>query len=118
MNDEKLLQILAKTWQAYLRQQGHFLYKTYDEQLYKSRNSNRTRYNWLLLISKEPVRHLQHRELDHIRSVMEHTSQKNERCYLVAGFAIEQPRIVVLPVSKAVKTGFIQADVGGIDWDI
>ena len=87
-----------------------------DPHVLKSMSMGWEAYRWVLFTTRSPIKHFSTQEKKLIRFHIRKTEGWCERCYLVAGFATEEPRIVILPADKAVKDGRVASDTGGIDW--
>ena len=118
MNFGDALCDLESTWRRYLEERGHYVHQCGAAgHVVRSRNSNKRRYCWLLLISHCPRRVLARSEQAHIRQWLKQTKARKEATYLVVGFFQEPRRIVVLPASSALKAKYVSSDKGGIAWD-
>ena len=118
MNLNDALACLEAKWRNYVEERGHYIYKTGgDLSVVRSRNANKVRYCWLLLVGHCPDRLLSRSEHADIRYHLRQAKQKKEKVYLVVGFVHEPRRIVVLPADAALKAGRVHSDKGGIYWD-
>jgi len=116
MGKNELLRLLSCSWYGYLRQRGHRLSKQDSPQIWTSLNTGNKAYRWVLFATASRIKRLDVQEKKFIRFNISKARENSEQCYLVAGFATEEPRIVILPADKAVKDGRVASDTGGIDW--
>lgn len=117
MNLNHTLHWLEASWRKYLEESGHHIYKTPSRQdVLRSRNSQKVRYRWLLLVGHSLERTLSKSELYDIRQNLRQAKAQKEATYLVVGFVKEPSRILVLPADAALEAGHIRSDKGGIAW--
>jgi hypothetical protein len=118
MNIIRALSCLEAKWCDYIKQRGHRVHKSKNHfRVLRSRNANKVRYRWLLLVSEVPKRFLSKTDQVYIRHQLAQAKPRKEATYLVAGFVKEPSRIVVLPADAALKAGHIRSDKGGIAWE-
>jgi hypothetical protein len=118
MNPNNALSCLESKWRDYLEEHGHYIYKTRNSfRVTRSRNSNKIRYRWLLLVGHGLKRTLSKPELSNVRQNLKKARMQKEVTYLVVGFTQEPRRVVILPAGSALKTGYVRSDKGGIAWD-
>lgn len=118
MNQNDTLHCLGASWQKYLKNRGHFIYRTRTYlPVIRSRNSKKTKYRWLLLVGQDLKRMLGKSELSIIHQHSRQARMQKEAAYLVVGFTQEPRRIVILPAGVALKTGYVRSDKGGIAWE-
>ena len=67
----------------------------------------------MLFATASRIKRLDVQEKKFIRFNISKARENSEQCYLVAGFATEEPRIVILPADKAVKDGRVENSRGG-----
>ena len=118
MDTSELLNLLQTKWRNYLEGRGHYVYRT-GRQLgvIRSRNSNKVRYRWLLLVGWGPKCTLTKSEQAYIRQHLHQAKAQKEATYLIVGFVEDPGRIIVLPANVAIKAGCVRSDKGGIAWD-
>jgi len=116
MGKNELLKLLSCSWYGYLRHRGHQVSEQDNPHVLKSMSMGWEAYRWVLFTTRSPIKHFSTQEKKLIRFHLRKTEGWCERCYLVVGFATEEPRIIVLPADKAVKDGRVASDTGGIDW--
>lgn len=117
MNPSNALGHLATKWRDYLIERGHYVYRTKpDLGVVRSRNSNKVRYRWLLIVSGRAIRRLSKSEQAYIRWHIREAETREEAAYLVVGFTQEPRRIIVLPANAALKAQCVRSDKGGIAW--
>jgi hypothetical protein len=115
LND--ILGCVESKWRMYLKQRGHYIYKTRNSnRVIISRNSNKAKYRWLLLTGKGSRRVLTKSEQAYIRQHIQQTKVRKETPYLVIGFVQEPRRVVILPAESALKARYVRSDKGGIAW--
>jgi hypothetical protein len=118
MNLNDTSNCLGASWQKYLTNRGHYIYRggTYLPVI-RSRNGRKARYRWLLLVGHALKRTLSKPELSNICQNLRKARMLKEATYLVVGFTQEPRRVVILPAKVALKTGYIRSDKGGIAWE-
>jgi len=109
--------MLRRWWHEYLTRSGHYLHSTKNLHLSQSRDGKKYRYRWLYFTSRCPVRYLSKDEIDLVRDHLERAKRYAETLFLVVGFTAGPERVVILPADNVLVTGYVRADIGGIDWD-
>ena len=118
MNLNDTWSCLEASWQKYLENRGHYIYRGGTcVPVIRSCNDKKAQYRWLLLVSEVPKRFLSKFEQVYIRHQLAQAKTRKEATYLVIGFVKEPGRIVVLPADAALKAGHIRSDKGGIAWE-
>jgi len=118
MNSYNALDWLEAKWRSYLEERAHYIYKSGRcPGIVKSRNANKKRYRWILLVGQHAVRALSKAELRYVRQHLRSAGALKEDTYLVVGFTQEPRRIIVIPARAAMKSRCIRSDKGGIEWD-
>ena len=118
MDKATALRCLEATWRSYLEEKGHHIYQNNRiPALIRTRDGDRNRFRWLLLVAERPCRILTGEELRNIHTHMRHAQVKNEYVYLVVGFDRDPRRIIAVPAKTVLKTGHIFSDRGGIAWN-
>ncbi len=118
MNLNNIRSYLETSWQEYLKNRGHFIYRTRTcLPVIKSRNDRKTRYRWLLLVGQNRKRPLSKSELSKIHYNLKQAKREKEAAYLVVGFLQEPRRIIVLPANSVLEARCVNSDKGGIAWD-
>lgn len=117
MNLNNVLSCIETKWRNYLEGHGHRIRRAGSNlNIIRSRNSNKVRYRWLLLVGHCHDRLLSRSDQADIRSNLRQAKQEKENVYLVVGFVHRPKRIVVLPADAALKAKRVRSDKGGIAW--
>ena len=117
MNLNDVLSCLEAKWRNYLEEHEHRIYQAGSSlDVIRSRNSDKARFRWLLLIGEQPVHRLNKPEQAYIHQHLKRAKTQKEATYLVVGFVQEPRRIIVLPADAALKARCVRSDKGGIAW--
>ena len=118
MNQNDVFGCLEAKWRSFLEERGHHIYQAGGgPSVVRSRNSNKVRYRWLLLVGWSPKYTLTKSEQAYIRRHLRKAKTQKEAAYLVVGFMQEPKRIIVLPANTALKARCVGSDKGGIAWE-
>jgi hypothetical protein len=108
---------LEVKWRNYLEEHGHRIYQAGSSfNVIRSRNGDKARFLWLLLIGEQQIRRLNKSEQVEIQHYLKQAKKEREHAYLVVGFRRAPRRIVVLPADAALKARRVRSDKGGIAW--
>lgn len=107
-----------RQWIEYLREHGHAVCEQVGpEGVIRSRTDRGRGFRWVLRCSWEDSILLTVPDRKALIREARLARRSKEDCYLVAAFGRPVEKVVVLPVSKAVRMKRITAHLGGIPWE-
>jgi len=118
MNRREEIYLLRPMWAEYLRAKGHKVKGDAEQISVLHSRNGRTSYRWILEVSEAPTLKFGRAEQGWLRQQLKCARRTREKAYLVVGFLVAPPRIVVVPVVAALKARHVRCDRGGIAWDI
>jgi hypothetical protein len=111
-------QLAVLEWSRYLQQRGHRLRRPASRwHVIRSRDRERVRYRWFVLVSQDAVRLLTPIERKQIARELRRAKGAGDRMYLVVVFEPPVSKAVVLPAKRAARMRRVQSAKGGIPWD-
>lgn len=108
---------LQQDWLSFLQDRGHTTKSLPAAKgVIVSKNRKAGSFRWILFTDTGPTKKLQ---LDERRRLLQHYKQaraQGQRPYVVVHFSTLEPKVVVMPADKIVRSMCIRSDRGGIAW--
>ena len=104
-------------WTYYLEERGHcVLPPDGPAPALQSRNGNDRCYRWLLFCSQTPTRRLTAPERRMAQRQIDQCKSTGEEGYIVVRFDLPEPKVLIMPLAKALQARRLASDKGGIPW--
>ena len=109
---------LCQEWSVFLQKRGHAMLGSKSAGLcISSKDAVGKRYRWVPLAATGATRSIGAEEKDELALQLRYALKRSESCFLVTWFPAPINRVIVLPVSRALKVGRVDSRKGGIPWD-
>ena len=112
------LQRLISEWSRHLEQRGHRVRQPRGAaNVVVSRNGRSTKYRWVMLHARGPVRRLTAIEHETIERELQRGCRAKDLVFVVVEFERPESKLLVLPAAMAAGIGRLRSDKGGIPWN-
>lgn len=117
MKGEFPLTFLQKEWIYFLLCCGHRVAEPEDTLgVVVSESKKNDRFRWLLFTARGLIKRLTPGEYQNLRKEVERAQKAGQKPYVVVYFSVLEPKIVIKPADRVLRTGRIGSTRGGIAW--
>ena len=111
------LALLREQWRGFLESYGHRVLRVEDVPDVVVSNSNKhNSFRWLLFVAVGKIKRLRRQERRNLASEIACAEKERQKPYVVVYFPVPEPKVVIQPAAKAMRTGRIESTRGGIAW--